>query len=314
MAWASAELSADQLSRLDDDLPILAGSNVALSPTVSTNPPQWRESGSFSSGANNTSPYYPALFAYDRHHHLWTRPRATSLEVSLLFYFASGVTFDTVAIIGHAASEMVGPNQQVRVEVADDAAFSTRLQAVAVFGSTLDRRLVSVTLGGGGLDAGITTGGVYSNVNYVRVRFTTSGATPFWSWLGEVMLLTRQALPYRPDAIDYDQTETEAGGQIVRTETGRVLQMAKYSDRRVVRVRWSGAESAEVTQLRAAWASGAGGRDRLLWVQNPDTDVRNALVMQTEDGGFSAIEDEGTTRTVEMRLVEVPPYYAREAA
>lgn len=311
MPWARTEITATQSTRYLAGLPILASGNV----TRLAQSAQWRESNVWSSGQDDTDPDNPVRWVYDGHHHLWTRPRrALAADRSLLFDFgASGVAFDVLAIVGHNANDIPGAGDAVAIEIADDTAFSTRLQQIAVFGPFSDaRRLVSVTLGSG-LDIGIVVGARYTAVRYLRVRFTSSSGTAWLPEMGELMLLTREALSHRQD-VGYDEQLVRGDADRWVSETGRIVQVRRYHGQRIVRGSWTGLASEPADRIRSAWTSARGGKERLLWIENALTDVQGAAVVQPAAPSLVLNETDGSNRDTEIEMEEIPPFALREVA
>lgn len=308
MPYSRAELSAEVRARLAADLPIVAARNAAtLARRV-----EWRVGGSWGAGVDLSARGAPARCACDDAHHAPTRPSTNGLGLThYLLFDLPDVDFDTALVLGHNGSALSGVTS-LRLEVADDQTYTTNLETVVQWSSQLDRRLVSVTLGAG--LPGVLVGCTYSGVRYLRLRVAYSGTAPHPE-VAEVMLLRRQALPYRPNT-PHDEEALETLTHTLETESGDEHTVTRYRGRHVLSASFEIDTDDEIAAWRA-WHRDAGfGTRPWVWMPRPSSDPRRAYVMRPGGSlGLALPVREGVARgTMSLAGVEQGPFYAREIA
>lgn len=304
MPWSSAELSATELDRLAADLPIIAHSNAAKD---ANNEPEWRESGEWGSGQDDSAVIGFGALAYDDCCLETTYPAVDAATMHFIFDLAD-VSFDTIAIVGHNFDDLTSLTE-VTFEVADDEDFSVNLQEVATWTANFGRRLVSVTLGAGLSDPNVTVAGRYSDVQYARLRieYAGSGDVPAF---GEIFLMTRAALPHRPDD-PFDDQELESAWSDLETDTGVIYRAFDYTGRLSVGAKWSPDSSTYENQFRTLFDGAAFGSEPVLWIPEPDSDPRAAYVVR-QDPSLAVIPVAGDARSVDLGLLEQTPFVSKE--
>lgn len=306
LTYSRADITATEQDRYADDLPILAGYNLGRWLERA----EWRDSGSFASGSDLTDPDYPVSRLYDLHHHLPTRPRssAASPRYLLLELSPTGPDIDVVAILGHNAIAVPGPSSAVALQIADDEAFTSNLETIVTWSSDLDVRLVSTFLGSALV--GVTQPQRYSSARYLRLRFSSAGSTLFLPEVSEIMLLRRQAISKRPDAEGYDEDRRIAHFDIWRGDLGTSYTMVRATGQRVVEAKWTCLETEPAARFREAYRSARGGKDRMLWIEHPESDPRSAHVVSPSSE--LVLPDTHGLRESSLTLEEIPPYVSRE--
>lgn len=214
MAWSSAALSADELAQMAADKPILGGSQVLEDATDA----QWRQSGSFASGSDETDSDWPARRAYDRQDYLQTRPDSSQNTWYMIFQLPA-VEFDFLAIFNHGMG-----GETVSAEVADDNAFSTNLQEIYSV-TAGGGRIVSFSLKHTGSDALR-----YSSVDYFRLKVVGTNILPR---LGEIWLGRRRQLDQQPlvpwdekakrSSVDYFESASGVRHAYIRNQGQRLM-------------------------------------------------------------------------------------------
>lgn len=304
MPWSSAELSATELDRLADDLPIIAYGNAAKSANVEA---EWRESGAWGSGQDDSAVIGFGALAYDDDCLEDTYPAVDASPMHMIFDL-DDVSFDTIAIVGGNWDSLTSLTE-VSVEIADDEDFTTNAQIIATWTANFGRRLVSATLGAGLGDPNVTVAGRYSGVQYLRVRveYAGSGDVPAF---GELFLMTRAALPHRPND-PIDEESLESSWSETETDEGVIYRTIDYTGRLVLGAKWSPDSTTYENQFRTLFEGSAFGDDPVLWIPHPDTDVREAYVVRL-DPSMSVVPVAGESRSVDVVLTEQKPFVSKE--
>lgn len=310
MVWSFAEVPADYEARYAADLPMLVARNQAGTNNAVA---QWRTSGSWASGSSSTYSDGVLSWATSR---AWDdraepRTRATALSAGqvYLIFDLQNVTFDVAAIVGHNFG--TAGTTRVRIQIADDNAFTTRLQTIADWngapwlGSSTTRRLVSVTLGAG-VHVGVTTAAQYSGVRYLRILFDST--TP--PEIGEVWLGVRYPPPNRPNFPD-DESRTETATAEAESEAGVQHAVTQWSGRLVFTPTWWPDSVTYANLFRDAFAYSGYGTKPFLYLPNPSTSTRSAYVMRT-DPRLAVIQTSGSAREVRLPMREQAPFVSKE--
>lgn len=301
---------ADETARLALDRPLFVSSNQASSYNTAA---QWRTSGSWASGSSAT--YSDGVLshvtsrAWDGRAEPFTRASAVSGSLTYLLFDLANVTFDAIAIIGHDFA--IHGTTGVAVQIADDNAFTTNLQTIAQWSSspwlgTATRRLVDVTLGGGGLHSGVVVGARYTSVRWLRIQVTTTTAPG----IGEVFIGQRQQLPHRPNG-PQDETVLDGVDDTAETEAGVIQGVRRLGGRFNTELAWSPDSQAYEDLFRDAWAGAAYGTKPLLYLPNPSTSLRTAYLCRP-DRAMAVTPIGPYEREVRLSLLEQSPFVAGE--
>lgn len=308
MAWAHAELTVTETTRLAADLPMIAVNNQAASYNT---PAVWRTSGSWASGSSAT---YTNVISYATSR-LWDgladpRSRGNGIGGGTLTYLLldlANVTFDTIALISHDFD--AAGTTAVAVQIADDNAFTSNLQTIAQWSSAPwlggnTRRLVDVTLGGG-LHVGVVVGARYSNVRWMRIQFTTTSEPS----IGELFLGQRFTLPHRPEFSDEIVLDGET--DTAESEAGLIQGVERWAGRLNVAPNFVPDSQTYEDIFRDAFEGMNYGTAPFLYLPNPSSNVRAAYLCRTEPA-MGVIPTGPYARSVKLPLVEQAPFVARE--
>lgn len=323
MAFAETTISADEATAVSRDYPMLVGINV-LERSQAT--PRWNDTGSWASGGDATASGGPGRLAYDRNGKTATYAdigSALLTELSIIFDVspttADAGTFDTAFILGHNFNLI--PNLSgVYLEISDSSAFASAV-TVAQWGVspatiTTSNRLSSVEL----LKSAGGTGARYSNVRYVRLRFTASSdfTTPIPSfaelWLGRRRQLTafgNLSFPINPRKAGVIDLETDSGNRV------RHKLHAGASDRAIT---WeTGGGNLGTLSMAASFDSWIddidSGSKPFLYVENTSglTTARKTYLMQLDPPEYVRTANLGPYDSeVELSMVELPRFVSSE--
>lgn len=306
MPYSRAELSATERARYALDLPIVASGHVLTAAARVA----WRPGGSWASGADVSERTAPARCAIDGDAHVPTRAASNGIGTAmyLLIDAGTGIAFDAAVVRGHNGADL-GGSVSFQLQIADDEAYTSNLETLATWTSTLTRRLVSVTLGAG--NVGVLVGARYSNVRYVRLRVAYDGAAPHPE-LTELYLLSRYALPRRPDT-PHDDGAVESLTHALAVESGDEYAVSRYRDRHVLDATWEIDSTADLAAWRAWHVAADYGAEPIVYLPRPLTDVRRAYVMRQRDPALSIPVRAGVSNAiVRLAAIEQAPFVGAE--
>ena len=304
--WTSTALTAAQIARMAADMPMFVHSNVTGDVGVE-GVPQWRNGGSWASGTDETVSDAVLTWSTSRlYDGRGTTPtRGASDDPQHLICSLDEVTFDTVAIIGH--NFLAATVSEVRVEIADDDAFTARLQVIAQWTTGFGARLVSTELGAG-LESGNADGAVYSAVPYLRV--VIEGASSDVQ-IGELVLGTRWAPP-QPQDDDADERSTASLVDMAEAQSGRVQRVPRWTGRLQTALTWHPDTAEDVAGWRALYAGSQWGRDPVLWIPAPSSAPEAAYLVRLATD-LAVVNDAADGYTTTVGMTELAPCVAKES-
>lgn len=306
--WTSAALTAAQVANAAADLPLLVANNV-MGELGAEGAPQWRSGGSWAAGTDETITdtviAWRTARTYDG---LADVPSAGTFDdPQYLICHLDMVAFDTLAILGHNFADIDGTSTLVvRVEIADDEAFTTRLQAIAEWSSDFGRRLVETQLGAG-LETGNTDGARYSDVTYLRIAIEGATGIPE---IGEVYLGTRYSPDHRQD-VDTDEQRLASRYEETVADDGSRQRVPRWTGRLQTSLLWMPDDDTYVDLFRDFFAGTSWGHAPALYIPEPATDERVCYFVRVT-GDVAVANVEGDTHTVEVALDELAPYVSKE--
>lgn len=297
--WVRTALTAAQVARAAADLPMLVAGNVAGD---GLQDPEWRSGGDWTTGLDETESdaaiRQSTRRLFDGVAHLHTM--GDGAEPNYILFELDDVAFDVVALVGHNLAD-IGPTS-VRVEIADDEVFSSRLEVLAEWTSDFTRRLVETQLGGG-------DGYRYSDVRYLRVVFEGGAGNPIR--VGEVFLGTRYAPAHAQEIEDDEDAEESLMRESSPARSGEEQRVKAWSRRLNTTLRWRPDDDDYVALFRDWFAATAYGRDAFLWIPTPATDQRLCYLARC-DGRLDVVNEGAANNTVSVTIREQAPYVARE--
>jgi hypothetical protein len=330
VAWSSSILSAGVRAAAAADAPaFLARHAPALS--LGAYGSHWHEIGPGSSVASLAATQvddstYPASWAYDRAHHLRTRPTdGSTFGYALGFQLDGTEDLDALCIVGHNLADLSG-TINVAAWVADNQAFSTNAQRIAMWQSSsfTSARLAALDLGPnhGSVTSGVGAGEHlrYSGAEWlqivVRETSETAIAVP---QIGEVWIGRRRQLSARW-LVPWDEWSYESDVDVARSETGVRAAYVRSTGRFVqssLRARSTGVDRYgldDLAELRAWWTDTDYGARPFVYWREPTTLLADALVLATDDPTFRLPVVDYQTREAELpALTEVAPYRSGES-
>ncbi len=287
MVYIETAIPASELAAYTADAPLfLAGNVLSLYNAL----PQWRVSGSWTSGTNIAASGAPTRWAFDGHGHLPSRltlPSPVINDFSYIMDLSEGTndarTFDSVVIWNHNFHLMT-PTVTVYLEISDNSDFSGDVDlATWLILSATDYRLTSFSL---------NTAKRYTNARYVRLRVNTSAVGGFVTtppFVGEIFLARRYQMSYPPELgvmptgeISRDVTifspKSAASTTYVRNRGGRVFPSMMF--------RSGGADRNghnQETAFRNFWSASRQGTQTFVYVPNPSTQPGLAVFCRADE-------------------------------
>lgn len=297
MAYSATARTATAAARIAADLPILASGNAARTAVVNA---QWRASGSWASGSDIAQRFYPGKRAHDGAADCLTRSAAPAGADDYLIFELSGARpFDLALVVESNFSSLASPVMALEIANANDFVSG----AISLCSSwTSGRRRHS------NFSLGPITPSLYSNVQWARLRLTTSG----WGTLpelAELMLLRGYYLPQVPD-VPYDNRQAlSADVSVFEADTGAQHRYSRYSGRLELDARWESDDAAFAADLRAFWAGCNYGADPFVWIPNPTSAPSRIYVMRAEETDFALEQIENPGKFLaRLRAKELAPF------
>ena len=304
--WVSTALTAAQIARMAADVPMFVHSNVT-GDVGAEGVPQWRNGGSWATGTDETVSDAVLTWSTSRlYDGRGTTPtRGASDDPQHLICSLNEVSFNVVAIVGH--NFLAATVSGVRVEIADDDAFTSRLQIIAQWTTGFGARLVSTALGAG-LETGNTDGAVYSSVPYLRV--VIEGASSDVQ-IGELFLGTRWAPP-QPQDDDADERATASLVDTAEAQSGRVQRVPRWTGRLQTALTWHPDTAEDVAGWRALYAGSQWGRDPVLWIPAPSSAPAAAYLVRLATD-LATVNDAAEGYSTTVGMTELAPFVAKES-
>lgn len=302
MAYTAADLTADELTRLTANKPIISSKNKGY-PFTSA---EWNGTGLVGTNINDAA--YPTSRSVDGHLPLITRPASVQpTAMFLVFRFPSpGIDFDFVVISKHNALSL-GTDPNVLVFIADDGNFSVNALTVASFSPvTTSKRLVNVKL----QDNGAGTFRRYTGVEYARVKFSWLGGGSFKPELGEVFFGRRRQLPRNPDVPWNDKRETSRVSDF-ETRSGLRTRFV-FNKGRAERSAFMPLDSdADIAMMDSWWDDTEEGTEPFFWIENPNT-TPSAYLMRNEEAAYNFPLVGPYERDFQVNMLEQATFVSQE--
>lgn len=293
MAWSETTRPTSETDSLAFDKPLLVGGGLAhISTSI-----EWRTTGSFSSGSNGVDSSYPTTNMVDDFQHKFSRPSSSAVTWYIIGQFASNVTFNFCAILGHNFGTIGGLT--VSLQIADDNAFTTNLVTLRQESpGTSNKRLIWPYLS---KDA--PTGGLSRNyaAQYWRIKIDGTSGQPR---VGEIILGLQRQLNQKPNE-PYDPSQTVSQVDYFDPGSGVVTQYSRYRGRRKLDAEIVTTSSTEDAIVNGWYTSCNQGTRPFLWIENPTTDPKNApYLILNEPGLFRPYDNGPSLRTWNLNAIE----------
>lgn len=309
MAWSAADVPAADVTRANNDKPIIVFDHIIANTTLTD--ARWNSDGNFAT-ADNVNSSFPIRYSYDRRIDTPTK-RTTGATTSWLIFDAgaSGFPdFDVCAILGHNFADITVTQIDLGISDAADVAGGAGAEIIETWSTAGDwannKRLVSRDL----RSSGATTNERFSDVRYLGLKITSSGSeTPEVGelWLGKRMQMhTRELVPTTAESfgVDYGEFVSEN-----RHRVRAVLAQGFASYRAEFRFKDSTLEG----EIRTGLADAQYGARPFLYLHEPNTDVQNAVVGWATNTPL-AMENEGNSvQKLTIDLDELAPFYTSES-
>ena len=290
---ASTDLSAAELLLVTDQKPMLIATNVLDGAAV-----RWNDAGTSTDGSLDHADY-PATYAHDQFHHLYTKP--SSAETTWYYVInqsADEGDFDTVAILGHNFGTIGGLTVTLELDDNDNGAFSSTTTLATFSPGSSNARLCSIVLAGTGVAER------HSAEGYVRLKLTKGGA--FTPQIGELWLGRRRHLPYQFDGPLGDQHHRAdfidfASRSGVRTRHEMSKGQRVFSGTTLID------QSGDITSINSFWSETDYGNRPFLWIPDPGTPA-DVYVMHHSSGELDFSLELPAARRLNLDMVELAPF------
>ena len=265
---------------------------------------------------DKTDSSFPAARAYDDLGSLLTKYASASASDSTKyynFYFATGITFDTVIILGHNFNSL--SLTTAAIEIADSEDFSSNQKRIAAFtisGGSADSRFAIFNLNsesGGTAYSSSGTAQRYSNVQYVRLKLTKSSGS-YIPEVGEIILGRRYQLQRNPDLPYNNKNEQSLVSDYV-SNSGITKRYTFYRGQAVRAFQASISASAEITVIEDWFNDINEGTRPFVYVETPSSSPKSQLMI-LDDAGLSFPLVGPTERRLAFGMTEQPPFLSRE--
>lgn len=339
LEYDDTTLTEAMLSAFEADKPVLWPVNELTKQDdwTSVVAAEWRESGSWDSGADITAPGFATNAAYDGFGDVPTKPIRgdggmdpdTSTEVSLIFKFPfPGIDIDSIVIIGHNFAEFGAGTLDgevasdrglfVYVEAADLSSFDSATTLASAHVQLHDTTRLVWT----GLDAGAPA--TWLNIRYLRVRIQwiddDGAGMPFAPEIGEVFAGQRIQLSKQPDR-PFDHLATVNDVATGTSKSGAVSKYVRFAGKTSIAATWQPKINGEAdtlddfASLRSWHRHTSNGTGCFLWMPRPTSLPDYAYLMQFPDSRFTMPEQEPFLAVVTLNMEEQPPFrYGEEQA
>ena len=267
MAWSNVVNDATAAGLLAADKPVLLGQNLLRSAPVM----KWVAAGG--TGADQSAGLtWPGMVAAG-FVHSQSKPNAPGATWTFYVDLGAELPFDSVVLVGQA----LGAASALAVDIADNAAFSTRLQNIAsATVAATARRKAFLKLGGG-------NGSKYT-ARYVRVNCSGGNFVP---QLAEVFVGARRQLKALPDD-PWDPDAKRSLGEQQETDTGIRSRNIRGRGQRLVDAHLTAYEEPYRSDLVAFFHSDiADGTQPFVWIDKPGTAPDDAYVMTLDEPKLS---------------------------
>lgn len=251
MAWTQGSIGAAKLARFEKDTPLFSSFNAMEFVEANTAHPviELRDIAFWSTEAlpqdaksDRSAKGYEASRAFDRYTHKVTKPDAAASDWYLHTHLnligptprgGSYPGFEFVWIRFENASTIASnldPTNGLRIQLADDAAFTTNLRTITQIDSSdigLDNRVVKFNLNG--------TNAGYGGSGFVRFHFDFATATQ--PEITEVMFGNRLSMVHQPE-LPWDDVGYFSEGEDHVTRAGQIARYGLNRGGRQFLFRW----------------------------------------------------------------------------
>ena len=289
---SSTDLSAAELALVTDQKPMLIASNVLDDAAV-----RWNDAGTSSDGALDHASY-PATYAHDQFHHLYTTTSSAKTTWYYVVNMNTAQDFDAVAILGHNFGTIGGLTVTLELDDNNNGSYSSTTTLSTWSPGSSNDRLSSIVLAGAGVAER------HSGHSHVRLKLT-KGST-FTPQIGELWIGRRRHLPYQFDGPLGDQHHRAdfidfASRSGVRTRHQMSKGQRVFSGSMLID------QSADITSINTFWSEADYGNRPFLWIPDPGTPA-NVYVMHHSTGELDFGLELPAARRFNLDMIEQAPF------
>ena len=279
MAWSSTPISAADVALAAADKPIING-NSSFEHLASPGA-QWRQSGSFASGSDETDAAFPTTRLYDRKTHLTSRPDSSQTLWYLIADFDTSsseeillATFDFLVILNHNLGSAAVDT--LEVEIANNNDFTGSPATILSVGPiTTSKRLVFLDL-----DHTATGPRRYTGLRFLRIKLQNS--TGFLPEIGEVYFGRRRQLKHKP-RVPWDPSSLHSDAETFVSRSGIRTTFARHVGRRDITARINPSEDAFKNDI-VDWFRDTGyGTKPFIWIDDPNSEPEKAALVKLDE-------------------------------
>lgn len=305
MAWSSIALTAQELSDLAADKPLL-GELRALGTGIVTSA-KWvaGATGTFVD-ADITDNTALASRAYDGHSDEQTCPNTTGTGFTFLIDFgAAGIELDGFAIMNHDlfSDGCTG----LTLGIADSSNFVTNPATLVSINPSsylsADRRFFIKT------DHLAGSGRRYTGVRYVRVGLSYGGAQK--PQIGELLFARRRQLSWKA-VRPYDDEQRRSESTEHEARSGKLLSYVWRRGKRTIRHQFQVPDATEAAKFTGFWDNTYQGARRFIFIENPGTSPNDFNLVRNPTTAELALPYQGPTeRAFSLEADEIGPHFLK---
>lgn len=300
MAWSTEAFSADEIAWAAADKPMISTNALYGNVTVTmvggttvgdaTNPDD-SESG------------YDSVAMHDGMTGLQARCDTSSVSTTIVVDASSApIEFDWIGFLNHNLDS--GGVTAFTIQVADDDAFTVRLQSVQTnnisTALTSDRRYANLDVNIGASALRMT------NVAYARIQITASA--PLQVYLGELIFGRRYQQPYHPD-MPWDPLNNDGNAGDHVSRSGSITRLSRARGQRLMGARFQHDTAALQAEVLEWWADIEGGQAPFFYHDAPDANPMDFYVMSLDDTRLDYPHTSAVNREWAIDAAEMGPNF-----
>lgn len=298
MAYSSADVASAARTAAANDIPMLLAAHCLRDTGVSVI--KWNDGGT-TADTDETADFAPLARVYDEFCNAGNHSKPSSGKATfyLVVQFSAGVTLDVVGLVGSNLEDAT----TITVEIADNNTFTTNLLEIASLDPLISAgqmRVFELELGSGNAKQ-------YSNVEYMRVKFTGSSYVPRVRelWVGQ-----RRQLLYNPQLPLEDEHSKSIIG--VNDSKSGVLTHSAFETGGVLRAPQFTLDTTDAATAGSFWEECNYGTSPFWWIETPGSDPQPYLMRYDGDPELAAPIIGNNVREWVLPMREEAPFLAYE--
>lgn len=300
MAWSSEAISANELAWAADDKPMISSNALYDDITVI-----WVEGTTtgVATDSDDSKEGYPATAMFDSLTGMPSRTVNQSNQFTIVIDASSApISFDWFGVLNHNMDSISAT--AVVVQIADDAAFTTRLQTVQTnnVSTTLssDRRFANLVM-----DVGGATQYRFLNVPYARIQVTCSSNRLY---IGELVLGRRHQQDFQPD-VPFDSLNPFGDSGDHESDSGVITRSSKSRGGRRLEALFHHDDTDLQDETLAWWDEIEGGQLPFFYHDAPGSNPMDFYMFLLDEPRLVYPETSAAVRELSIEATEIGPEY-----